>query len=121
MNVTKPTIPREVAEAIEWLRGRGATTEDIVRSHMQWESGVPETEPLYEFARHHYDTVLRALVNGYEVEKAPEEQLREYVKLVQGRQLMVNTSARKGYYAGVCYGVVKALDILGIKIEGVND
>jgi len=75
----KVTVPKEVAEAIENARRRGASdfvilnravngvvtvSNEIIR---KWAFGQDGGSP---------DLLMRAIVNGYEIEKSPEEKLR---------------------------------------------
>lgn len=77
----------------------------------------------------HFDfsKLMSALINGYEVERTPEERLLEHYDL----QLDFKYEALEafdGEYGGVSVGeyeahingIYRTLDILGIKIEGIN-
>ncbi|OJT65468.1 hypothetical protein BFP49_09485 [Bacillus licheniformis] len=78
--IKKPVITKEQAECLENLRG---------------------LSPL---------TIVAALINGYEVEKTPEEKVREYYESHGGSP---SAEERKA-------AIRETLYKLGIKIEGVN-
>ncbi|MEK3836512.1 hypothetical protein [Paenibacillus sp. FSL R7-0128] len=122
---TKVTIPREVADALETLRS--GTTGIPVRDNAYicelamrtGGGGVPvSTQVLRQIP---FDTLLAALVNGYERELTEEEKReRAYGSL---RQMYAHhyDDAFEDYSDGWCEGVVTALTTLGIVIPGVND
>ncbi|MED1148918.1 hypothetical protein P4T97_06740 [Bacillus paralicheniformis] len=89
--IKKPVITKEQAECLENLRG---------------------LSPL---------TIVAALINGYEVEKTPEEKVREYYAANYQRHEQSMPRSKDDFYtSGVAEGVRNTLDSLGIKIEGVN-
>ena len=66
-------------------------------------------------------TIAAALINGYEVEKTPEEKVREYYAANYQRHEQSMPRSKDDFYtSGVAEGVRNTLDCLGIKIEGVN-
>jgi hypothetical protein len=67
-----PTISHDVADAIVWMKGTfGATnTQTILRSVLDSNVVGPKTVMLRSIP---FDTLLAALVNGYNVELTPEE------------------------------------------------
>ncbi|MGN7387782.1 hypothetical protein [Sporosarcina sp. SAFN-015] len=67
-------------------------------------------------SQRHPNELMRALVNGYEVEKTPEEKVRDYY----GKINALIAEHRYSHDVGVRFGIEKTLDLLGIKIEGVN-
>ena len=118
----KVTVSKEVAEAIETLRSN-------VGGHNLNEYGIityldndaqrrayPELNVLYSYylsgsANGYPVDLMKALINGYEVEKTPEEIIKEnYEELCDYDDL---DRACKDSFRFV-------LDTLGIKIEGVN-
>src|SRR5690606_5663468 len=114
--MSKVTVPAEVARAISLMRKEGATNYEIIHRA----NGALLTEPdvvlrrwaFGEQAPANPDMLMSALINGYEVEKTPEERLREYYEEFSGFP--------DDYEAGVLEGVYKTLEILGITIEGIN-
>ncbi|MFD2704704.1 hypothetical protein [Salibacterium lacus] len=106
-----PEIPKEVAEQIELLRERSDVSErEMALEVPEWNfiirNYIGKAEPN---ATKYY----RAIVNGYNTEKSPKEQLREYYdNLPVGVHAVVGNIKRQG--------VRDTLDILGITIPGVN-
>lgn len=102
----KVKVTKEVAEAIERQLSRRSRI-DIVQSAAK--TGVLT------------DDFARALYIGYEIEKSPENKVREYFDELVGCEEaleLVGTSGaqfRQGWQS-----VKHTLDLLGIKIEGVN-
>ncbi|MGF0002847.1 hypothetical protein ACQRCG_04915 [Bacillus altitudinis] len=119
----KPEITKEQAEAIEFLRkhydDRGILelyAEDTIgHVHQMYghDCGCVYDLDLIDFAA--------ALINGYEIEKSPEEKLRDYYGFNHDEHhKAIIGSPRSQYTSGVADGIRKTLDPLGIKIEGVN-
>lgn len=125
MTNEKVTIPREVAEAIEELRKEDCTNFDVMRrAH-----GALITEPdlvLYRWAFRSQegspDLLMCALVNGYNVEKSPEEKLRNICEEYRANYRSTEDWERDNAYAeGVLFGIEETLELLDITIEGIND
>lgn len=57
------------------------------------------------------DLLMSALVNGYTVEQTPEEKVHEYYD---------SLNEQDGFESAEQDGILTTLDLLGIKIEGVN-
>ena len=120
----KPTIPAEVADAIEWLRNpihgeRGWNNEEIIR--MVLSDCAPCNHHEAALKCFTFDTLLAALVNGYERELTEEQRAHakireEYKGHLDGRGKFSTTEADWAY----AQGVYDALSALGIRIEGVN-
>jgi hypothetical protein len=111
---TKITLPREVAEAINNLLESGGERAGIIEYHAKNPNGwAGECKPLNGLD---LDTLIQALYYGYEIEKSPEDKVREYY---EGYETC--TPELAGMYAGIREGVRQTLNLLGIKIEGVND
>lgn len=107
----KVKLPFEIANSIENLRKSNISNEDIIYK-FAWETdnGFPD---LVAYAAYDFDALLLALVNGYEVEETPEDKLRHYYNELQHQ--MPNSHAAQSADT-----VIVVLNILGIKIEGVN-
>jgi hypothetical protein len=112
--VEKVKLPKEVAEAIVYLRSKGEMTADIIINSC----GNANSQP-YTVLRAYADTpknlerLAHALINGFEVEQTPEDKVREiYEKAGNELDSMYMVVFRNGVH--------KTLDALGIKIEGVN-
>lgn len=124
MNHEKVIVPREVAEAIETVRKDDVSNFQIIHQT----SGAMFTEPYLVLKRWSFgkqggtvDDLMRALVNGYEVEKSPEENLREHYEDCMTNYLRTDGEIVKSYYDGKIYGIKAALNYLGITVEGIND
>lgn len=122
----KVTVTKEVAEAIEYLRKQFSEYQDgatFIADHAEaylsvadrWEG---KAEPLNDVG---IVTFARAVLNGYEVVITPEEKVREYyegLKLAEDkaeRHCRSGSQHRQGWIS-----VTETLNILGIKIRGVN-
>ncbi|MGE0910417.1 hypothetical protein ACQGRJ_10250 [Bacillus atrophaeus] len=114
----KPTITKQQAEAIEELR-INYSDEGILRSYTNDSLTVGENNCrcLYEL-----DLLMlaAALVNGYEVEKTPEEKMREYHRSLVCDMDRALSYEEEGNYRSAIEAVEETLNLLGIEIEGVN-
>jgi hypothetical protein len=116
----KVKLPKEVAEAIERLRNEGASVHEIVYDYASGNVLYSQYNKLADFASDNFDTLLKALVNGYEVEMTPEEKVREYYDRWKF-QADADLCIEERVIAERSMNVIKCtLDNLGIKIEGVN-
>jgi hypothetical protein len=113
----KVILPKEVAEAIENLKGLTFTNYGIV-SRLHEGGNDPDSNMgiLYKHFNasnggEHPDKLIKALAIGYEVKKSPEEKILEtYEKTYK------NDAHGRGFADGMIY----VLDVLAMKIEGVN-
>jgi hypothetical protein len=76
-NVNKPVIPADVADLLERMRTAGITNQDITRT-AQGNTPVPDYHKVLSSIP--FDTLLAALVNGYERELTEEERARAAIK-----------------------------------------
>ncbi|MGR6115866.1 DUF1642 domain-containing protein [Aeribacillus composti] len=116
----KVLLPREVAEDIERLRKKGCSNFTIVRLAFEAYSDY-STIRKWAFdinGRGTPDLLMKALVNGYEIEETPEEKLRQYYSDVYEQYNELFKSDSRLY--GVLEGIENTLDILGIEIPGIN-
>jgi len=129
MSNVKVTLPREVAEAIERTR---CWNLELIRSNS---FNTPESDYgiIDRWIMRQYDDkddgikmYFSALVNGYTVEKTPEEKVREYYEGLY--ETARNARENGGHYGGFSYEemhrasltIKTTLDLLGVKITGVN-
>ncbi|MBU5262017.1 hypothetical protein KQI43_04315 [Bacillus atrophaeus] len=122
----KPVLTKKQADAIKKLRELHKwTDEDIL---IEWALVVSEKEentteefmPLLDLG---IITLAASLINGYEVEKTPEEKVREYFEGVRNsrdERYLAGDIEGKRFHAGALVGICNTLGLLGIKIEGVN-
>lgn len=108
----KVKLPREVAEAIERYWSRWSPEAHLKHIKLTDWSGISERDgdahrTLVSYAKEHPVEYIQALVNGYEVESAPEDKVRHYydnyAEAYGGRE-----------------SIRRVLQILNIKIPGVN-
>jgi hypothetical protein len=126
MTNVKPTLPREVANAIESLRNEGRDNYSIIRIIFGTPKSQLETDIqsfAYEISdKKNVDLLMSALINGYEVEQSPEDKLREYyadIIDIQERYKGIDTTAWACCNEKLV-SVRRTLNILGIKIDGIN-
>jgi hypothetical protein len=114
----KVILPKEVAKAIEhvWtLSGSGGNSvKHMVLTNWNFicSNHGDEYFTLANFAKHSPLRYMHALVDGYEVEKTPEELVRLYF---QNQVISLSKDEDRSVVA-----IQKTLNLLGIKIEGVN-
>lgn len=120
MKNEKVVVTKEVAEAIE-LTLESKNVPVIVAKIAEGRS-IPNQryKPLEGLS---LETLMRALVNGYEVERSSEEKVREYYDRCRTNReeaidggLYLNAQHLDGQVIGASI----TLNLLGIKIEGVN-
>ncbi|WGD77715.1 hypothetical protein P5643_13950 [Bacillus subtilis] len=116
----KPTITKEQAKAIESCAMNCGDTykERLIRGHAD-DSGdwSGEYAPLNDLD---IMTLAAALVNGYEVEKTPEEKVREYFESLWSDYCNSDDPFIEVACESARAAVNETLNLLGIKIEGVN-
>lgn len=119
--IKKVTLTKEQAEAIELAKER----DDIDRIVNAASSDKPgwyagKYVPLNALT---LETLMTALVNGYEVEKTPEENVQDYFNRLIELQHQAHEKAdheQESEFLSEQLGVKMTLDLLDIKIEGVN-
>jgi hypothetical protein len=124
--MTRVTLPREVAEAIETLKQQGYTEYGIITLADDRPYCISEEKVIFDYLHQNFAEnsvkLMSALVNGYEIEKSPEEKVREYYN--KSRETlgfyMNDATYNEGYYDGVLDGIKTTLDLLEIKVPGVN-
>jgi hypothetical protein len=122
----KVSLPKEIADALDGVKQFYKSNADIIADII--ESRVPlipcgeHLLPLIKYSRKdagNADILMSALINGYEIEQTPEERLHQYYEKL--KMFTESTSfAPVGSYFSEMEGIKNTLDILGIKIEGVN-
>lgn len=116
----KVTVSRKLAEAIEHFKnpdGYAYENYEIMREYFSISEVVAKADNEFrlELRRTKTDLLMSALINGYEVEKSPEEKVRAYYN-----EFSVDKRHLTGSQYAVGYAILNTLNILGIKIEGVN-
>lgn len=116
-NQTKVKLPRGVAEEIEHMRSAGYSDAVIF---LKADSEYSLLQKTYEWAFssvfeiENKNILMSALVNGYEVEKSPEDKVREYYDKFSEPDVGRFVESEQ-------YVIAKTLNLLGITIEGIND
>lgn len=113
--MTKVTLPRDVAKAIESLREISCNNQVIVEAAIGYMSGS-NASTIHTYARKSegsLNDILSALVNGYEIEQTPEERLREYYAGLRNDRIGGSKYCEAN-------GIFQTLSILGITIAGIN-
>jgi hypothetical protein len=114
----KVKLPKEVAKAIERFRNIGCDNASIIYT---FASGKDENNlDFANYASDNFDTLLQALVNGYEVEQTPEDKVREYYNITKDRFLRETDPEVKLSFEYELIGIQTTINKLGIKIEGIN-
>jgi len=114
-NVSKPVIPAVVADALDQAKAERMSNESIIDvRNEEYPEGTRVSGAALRLIP--FDTLLVALVNGYERELTEEERLYESI----AGEYEWFSSCDSDYDDGVCRGIILTLNTLGIKIEGVN-
>ncbi|MCY8570333.1 hypothetical protein [Bacillus haynesii] len=111
--IKKPVITKEQAEALDLMRKANYDKYILMAACDGILGGELEDLDIM--------TLAAALINGYEVEKAPEEKVREYYEKLCDGYDRAQFYEDKGKYLLMKRAVRRTLDALGIKISGIND
>lgn len=123
--MTKVKLPREVAEAVEGLRKITCSNYEVmcvVRSAHANPNAIKVRDWFADGAGTH-DLLMEALVNGYEIEKTPEEIVRQKYEMLDINRRLAKLSyddVTASKSAAKREGMREVLDAYGIKVEGVN-
>lgn len=120
----KVKLPREVADAIDGVIQHADENllYDVTYIKNVCENDkfdAPKFLPIYNYiASVGFKEYFRALVNGYEVEETKEERFLNWYR--EHQEIVVNE--KQGFVKSryMLDGAETVLEILGIKIEGVN-
>lgn len=124
--MNKPTIPNDVADAIEELREKPGALDNarIIELAMPSRTSIAIDKTVDAIRSIPFDTLMAALVNGYERELT-EEQIA-HAKIRNRHKAELITARFSGHYGArqenVAFadGIKFTLDALGIKVSGVN-
>lgn len=126
----KVKLPKDVAFAISVMRANEISNYDIIKSlssdYWYADAGYDDEDiknanrVMFNYyindTKNNPEKIIQALVNSYEIELTPNEQLKEYwdnLKLLIEKHDL-------GIDKGAITGIENTLNILGIKIEGIN-
>jgi len=114
----KLKVSREVADVLDGLNRKDLNTDTWLKMHSEGEWVSAKCKPLNTLSLEEF---ARALINGYEVEMTPHEQIaKAYDKARRGRNGSTD-DATYCRHSGVMIGIRTALDALNITVKGVND
>jgi hypothetical protein len=120
--IKKALLPRIVADRIDDLRGHyGKSNEYIAELWMRTGGGVPAaTTDLRQVS---FDTLMTALLVGYEREKTPEETIAEiYHNLTESaREARGMYNGDPTRYTMAALTLKRVIGLLDVVIPGVND
>lgn len=121
----KIILPKYIAGAIEaLLNGTFKSSKSAFFNHFT--TGINtylfyEERVAYEYFKDNFDQLMEVLVNGYEVELTKEEKVVEYMKEYKRNEAPDGTTWTENALNNVVKtAVVDVLNILDVKIEGVN-
>lgn len=116
------TLPKEVDEVIRYKRSLQDTNSDILSDVFEGDAG----RDIHDFINNtkgNFDVFLSALVNGYQVEKSPEDNVRDYFMRLKELEKQAYEAAdheTESEFLSEQTGAIMVLNQLGIQIEGVN-
>jgi hypothetical protein len=120
MNANKIIVPSKVADAIAHYVALADTKTEALQDILRFGYEAERSEIILRHFEHDYDELMEALICGYEVEKTPEERMREYFKASVELKAEVKDIEQYQFCFGKVVGIHSTLDILGIKIDGIN-
>lgn len=115
----KVIVSKEVAEAIKECERNYIPIDTTLKFHAQ-DALTGKYTPLQTLT---ISELASALINGYEIEKTPEEMIRWYFDECTSTEIRIRDwgfSYDANHYAGEKVGIKNTLNILGITIEGIN-
>lgn len=110
-------ITSQQAEAISYLASAGWVNQDLLKFRLGVSIGeiydprLTTKLALSTIKEMNFDSLAIAIYDSYEVEKTPEEKLADYYK-----KLNLNEDSS----ADIAFGIMKTLQMLEIKVEGIN-
>lgn len=114
----KVKVSPRVAEAIEYVKTETGTTEEAVTYYVLGDFARKDIREVLNNVP--FITIVRALVDGYEVEQTPEEKIAELYFECHKKTTSCVAPPSYNEYVGVMTGITLTLDHLGMKIKGVN-
>ena len=119
MNASKITVPANVATAIRHYTDLHETKHEAFANILQLGYEAERSEAILRHFDGDYDLLMEALICGYQIEKSPEEKVREYYEHSEEKRRECTGPDYHGWR--VKRTTIKTtLSMLGIKMEGVN-
>lgn len=119
MDKNKVTLPPAAAQVIERYRSEGFSNATILQRY--FDGGIDESDAAILAVD--AEVLMSALVSGYTDTDSPENEIRQYLadikRLADDAHSNADHEAESEYLAEF-NGAFVVLNILGIKIEGVN-
>jgi DNA integrity scanning protein DisA with diadenylate cyclase activity len=115
MNANKIVVPKQVANAIAHYVALADSKHEAFQDILSLGYEAEKSELILRHFEHDFDELMEALICGYEVEKTPEEKVRDQYQAIRNRYPNVTK-----FDEGILSGMTDTLYLLGIKIEGVN-
>jgi hypothetical protein len=115
----KVVLPKDIVDAIENLKTKGWDASGILIQVAQSVYNEKDFATLHLYVWEEYSEInekflllTKALLNGYTVAKSPGQKVREFYEAF--------AESDDSLDQGVSYGITRTLDMLGIKIAGIN-
>ncbi|WP_394139609.1 hypothetical protein [Cytobacillus oceanisediminis] len=110
----KAILPYNVAKAIENIRKRREGERTLfnypsIANHAAKNKDYSTINAYINQSEENFKNYFNAILNGFDIEKAPKEQVKERYEYYKKNNLQVSANAMK-----------ETLDLLGMVIEGVN-
>lgn len=119
---TKVTIPANVADTIEYYRSWGVSNSAIIHDVMDGDNTEAYVETLRSIP---FDTLLSALVNGYDREMTAEELIHARIRETYDDKMQCARTAYNFHESCLYWrftdGMKYVLNELGVIIDGVNN
>jgi DNA integrity scanning protein DisA with diadenylate cyclase activity len=119
----KIVVPSAVAEAIRHYTDLADTKTEAFTDILSLGYEAERSEIILRHFDHDYDELMQALICGYTVEKTPEHHVKDYVDRIQALAEQAHEKAdhetESEFLSEKC-GAIMVLNLLGIKISGVN-
>jgi DNA integrity scanning protein DisA with diadenylate cyclase activity len=118
-NASKITVPANVANAITHYVALADSKHEAFTDIISLGYEAEKSELILRHFAHDFDELMEALICGYEVEGAPEKKVADYFFKTNEAYHNCDDEESDHFY-GVREGITNTLDLLDIKITGVN-
>ena len=122
MNNAKITVPPSVATAIRFFTDLADTKHEAFADIMRLGYETERSETILRHFDGNYDLLMEALICGYQIEKSPEEKVRDYYSEVVEKQRLHReydlSGGERHMYSKLA--IKKTLNLLGVTIAGIN-
>jgi hypothetical protein len=115
----KVKLPKEIATYIEDLLIGG--NNEMLISGVLGNANSQKYIAVRNYFKKDFDSLLQALVNGYEVELTPEDRVRRMFDEACREERYGRDKAYASWWGGRRMTIIDTLNALGINIIGVNE